>query len=166
MTDELIDLVDASGAIIATMKRSEAFAQKRKNFRLVCALIRNENRFFIPRRAPIKADYPNALACVGGCVISGESYEEGLKREVFEEVMLDISTVSYKFLGFISPFEYTVNGYVAVYEITVPHTNISFEKNDFSEAFWLTTQEIQERLQQGDMATTNLKTILNLYYKV
>ncbi len=164
MTDELIDLVDASGTIIATMKRTDAFAQKYKNFRLVCALIRNENKFFIPRRAPTKVDYPNMLACVGGCVISGETYEEALKREVLEEVMLDVSTVSYTFLGFISPFEHTVNGYVAAYEINVPDTNISFEKNDFSAAYWLTGKEIQERLKQGDSATTNLKAILNLYY--
>ena len=47
MYDELIDLVDKNGVIIATKKRSEVFAQKLKNFRLVCALVRNTQGKFL-----------------------------------------------------------------------------------------------------------------------
>jgi NADH pyrophosphatase NudC (nudix superfamily) len=165
MYDELLDLVDKSGNIIATMNRSEVFAQGLKNFRLVCALIKNDQgKIFIPRRAANKRDFPNALACVGGCVISGETYDEGLKREVLEEVMLDISKIPYTFLGYISPFEHNVNGYVAAYEIQIPSSELSFEKNDFSEAMWLTPSEVKERIKHGDIATKNLLALLELYY--
>lgn len=165
MHDELIDLVDAHGVVIATMNRSEVFAQGFTNFRLVCALIKNnEGKIFIPRRSAHKLDYPNALACVGGCVKTGETYEQGLRREVLEEVMINIDTVSYKFLGFVSPYTYKVKGYIAAYEILIPFSEVQFEKNDFSEALWLFPEQIKERISTGDVATNNLLTLLDLFY--
>lgn len=165
MYDELIDLVDKNGNIIATRKRSEVFTEKLKNFRLVCALVKNnEGKLFIPRRSAQKADYPNALACVGGCVQSGETYDQALKREVMEEVMLDIATTSYHFLGYISPFEHTVNGYFAAYEVIAPTATISYNTNDFSEAFWLFPEQLKERIKNGEHATTNLQKIIELFY--
>jgi NADH pyrophosphatase NudC (nudix superfamily) len=165
MHDELIDLVDKNGIIIASRKRSEVFAEKLKNFRLVCALVRNaEGKFFIPRRSATKRDYPNALACVGGCVQSGETYQQALKREVFEEIMLDIETVSHRFLGYISPFEHKVNGYIAAYEIVVSSNTITLNEQDFSEGVWLFPNQLKELIKNGEQATTNLKKIIEVFY--
>lgn len=165
MHDEIIDLVDNNGTIIASKKRSEVFAQNLKNFRLVCALIKNnKGQLFIPRRAANKRDYANLLACVGGCVQSGETYYESLKREIFEEVMIDIDLFWHRFLGYVSPFQYKVNCYFAAYEIVVPSGDIQLNKNDFSEAFWLFPEELKELIAHGENATINLRKIIELYY--
>lgn len=165
MHDEMLDLVDANDHVIATMPRSEVFAQQLKNFRVVCALLKNpEGKLFIPRRSFNKSNYVGNLCCVGGCVQSGESYEEALHRETLEEVMIDVSTTSYKLLGYLSPFEYTVNGYVAVYEILVHTTEINYAQNDFCEGFWLLPQQLKELINCGEKATPNLVAIIQQYY--
>lgn len=167
MIEEIIDLVDEQGTIIATLPRSEVFKKGLKNFRLVCIVIKNhEGKFYIPRRAPTKKEYPNALACFGGCVQSGESYDQACKRELLEETVdLDFNKLHYRLLGFISPFTHPVNGYVAAYEVTVPNHHFSYNPDDFSEGSWMSLSEFYALLEQGDIATKNLKAIFELFYK-
>lgn len=67
----MLDLVDKNDCVIITMARSEVFAKKLKNFRVVCALLKNSSgQPFLPRRALHKADYAGYLACVGGCFLN------------------------------------------------------------------------------------------------
>lgn len=165
MFDEMLDLVDQNNNVIATMLRSEVFEKKLKNFRVVCALLKNSSgKLFVPRRAFHKKDYAGYLACVGGCVQSGETYEKALQREVLEEVMINISQTQYRCLGFISPFEHRVNGYVAVYEIFVNDSSIDFEKQDFCDGYWLIPQQLKELVAQGEKVTPNLCAIISMYY--
>jgi len=165
MHDEILDLVDKNDHVITTMPRSEVFSKKLKNFRVVCALLKNSSgQLFIPRRALNKADYAGYLACVGGCVQSGESYENALRRETLEEVMIDVDTKSYRFLGYISPYEHTVNGYVAVYEILVDDDVVNYAEQDFCEGSWLFPAQIKGLIEKGEKVTINLSAILELYY--
>lgn len=165
MHDEILDLVDKNNTVIATMPRSEVFSKKLKNFRVVCALLKNaEGKLFIPRRSLNKKDYAGYLACVGGCVQSEETYENALHRETLEEVMIDITTTTHRLLGFISPFEYSVNGYIAAYEILVNDPKICYEKQDFCDAYWLFPHELKKLIENGEKVTINLSAILDLYY--
>jgi len=165
MFDEILDLVDKNDTVVATMPRSEVFSKKLKNFRVVCALLKNSSgKLFIPRRALHKADYAGYLACVGGCVQSGESYENALRRETLEEVMIDVNEKSYRFLGFISPFEHTVNGHVAAYEVIVDNDVVTYAEQDFCEGSWLYPSQIKELIAQGEKVTINLSALLELYY--
>lgn len=165
MHDEMLDLVDRNDMVIATMPRSEVFSKKLKNFRVVCALLKNQSgQLFIPRRALHKADYAGYLACVGGCVQSGETYEQALKRETLEEVLIDVDATSYRLLGFISPYEHAVNGYVAVYEILVADDVVNYVEQDFCEGFWLFPEQLKELEAEGEKITVNLSAILKFYY--
>lgn len=167
MLDEMLDLVDKNDTVIAIMPRSEVFLKKLKNFRVVCALLKNrQGQFFIPRRSLNKKDYAGYLACVGGCVQSGETYEQALQRETLEEVMIDIATTPYKFLGFISPYEDEVNGYVAVYELLYDNKEVHYAEQDFCEGSWLFMHELEKLVASGEKVTINLKAIMKHYYLI
>jgi NADH pyrophosphatase NudC (nudix superfamily) len=167
MLDEMLDLVDEGNKVITTMPRSEVVAKNLKNFRVVCALFKNSaDQLFIARRALNKAHYPGYLACIGGCVTSGEAYDEALHRETLEETAVDVTKTTYKFLGYLSPYEYPVNGYVAVYEIALNDCIIKLEEQDFCEGVWLSLDEARERIVDGEKITPNLLIILKKYYSL
>jgi len=165
-TRELLDLVDENDTVIATLDRSEVFAQKLKNFRAVCALIKNkEGKLFIPRRALDKIDFAGAFCCIGGCVSSGETYEQAFRRETLKEVGIDIATTQYRLLGILSPYIHQTNGYIAAYEITIDQQMPIYSDHDFSGNIWITPTELLSLIERGEQATINLKKILELFYR-
>ncbi|WP_308533719.1 NUDIX domain-containing protein [uncultured Peptoniphilus sp.] len=55
-------------------------------------ILRSDNKFIIQRRSLNKSTFPGMWYCsAGGSVISGENSKEGMKREFFEELGLDLA---------------------------------------------------------------------------
>jgi isopentenyldiphosphate isomerase len=163
--DEILDLVDENDEVIGQIPRTQTYANDIRNFRVIDAFLRNsEGKLFIPRRTAHKKLFPLALdSSVGGHVSSGESYDETLIREAYEELHLDLRTVSYRRLGTISPFTSDIVGFSTVYEIGSDETPI-YNQDDFCEHFWLTPEEIVQKIESGDTAKGNLLTILRHFY--
>lgn len=156
IVDELLDLVDENNNVIAVMERTKVFAQGFKNFRLAIILIRDmHDNHFVVRRAYDKPQYPGALCHVGGCVQSGETFEQGFLRELHEETGIDATHMNYSLRGYLNPFVENCNGYAAVYEVTVDDRNIQYNQEDFAEVFWLSSAEIKKLLEGDEMVTPN-----------
>lgn len=165
IVDELLDLVDEKDNVIAVMERSQVFAQGLRNFRLAIILIKdNNNNHFVARRSYDKPQYPGALCHVGGCVQSGETYEQGFLRELQEETGIDATHMNYSLLGYLNPFVDSCNGYAAVYEVTVDDLAIHYNKDDFVEAFWLSSLQIKKLIGDGDLITPNFPLLYERFY--
>ena len=165
IAEEMIDLVNEQDQVIATKPRSEVIEKKLTNFRLVCVfIVRHDGRVLVPRRAPTKKLYPNALGLIGGFVQSGETYDQAFRREVFEETELDIDTTHYICLGTANPWRNNTMGFVCAYQINTKN-KISFISPEFSELLWLTPQEIRQKIDDGEKVTKNLPILLSLFYK-
>lgn len=147
MPDELLDLVDDNDNVIGTQWRSEFDANGSHHARAVNAFIVNdEGKLWIPRRTAQKKRFPNALdMSVGGLVAQGESYEVGFRRETQEEINVDIDAVPWRDLGVLMPPRDGVNAFMHVYEIRMNDVP-NYNHDDFSEFFWLTPQELLEKL--------------------
>lgn len=163
--DELVDLVNENDQVIGTKLRSQLTKDER-NFRVVAALVKNEQgQLFIPRRSLNKGGYRGALGTIGGCVKSGESYEQALIREVAEEANLQLLPGQYKFLGQLNPFVEKVHGlpFIGAYEL---HgcSQIDYNKEDFAEAFWMHPTEVKSLIDNGEFHTPSLSILINRYY--
>src|SRR3990172_12943973 len=117
--DELLDIVNERDEVIGQMLRSQVYAQKLHNFRAVNAFIQNdEGKLWIPRRTQHKRLFPLALdASMGGHVGSGESYFEAFKREIFEELRIEITADNYEEIGALYPHEHDVSAFMKLYLI-------------------------------------------------
>lgn len=165
MQDEYLDLVDLNDEIIGKKLRSEVYSEGLSNFRVVnLFLVNSEGKLWIPRRTSTKRIFPLCLdVSMGGHVESGESYEEAFKRETFEELNIDTDTVSFKCLGHLTPHEDNVSAFMKVYEIltdTVPR----FNPSDFTEYFWLSPEELFERIGRGDKTKGDLPKLVDIFY--
>lgn len=172
MNDELLDYVDERDQVIGQIWRSEFndnFDTKQGKYvvRAVNAFIQNDKgQLWIPRRAATKKRLPLVLdMSISGCVASGEDYDTAFAREAQEEVNLDISQVSYELMGYLNPHKDPVKYFMKVYRIYQNETP-NYNPDDFCEYYWLTPQEIIDRLKAGDTSKPGLPVLLNIFYGV
>ena len=165
MEDELLDLVNEFDQVIGQEYRSNVYKNQLKYTRVVNAFIVNsKGQLWIPRRTAHKELFPSALDVrVGGHVSASENYETAFWREAQEELGLDIRNISYTFHSYFSPIQHNVSCFMQTYEIFADEIP-PFNKNDFSEYYWLYPQEILDRIEKGDTSKGDLPKLIKLMY--
>lgn len=159
--DEWLDLVDEHDAVTGRMRRSEVYARQLSNFRVVNAFVANgKGELWIPRRAPGKRLFPNALdVSVGGHVESGEDYETAFARETMEEIRIDIAKVIWNRVAKLTPHTHPVSAFMELYLLRHDR-DPDFNRDDFTEAFWLTPDELLIRIAAGEPCKGDLPELV------
>lgn len=165
--DEYLDLVTEKDEVIGRKLRSEVYAENLSNFRVVNAFVINDaGKLWIPRRAADKRLFPLGLdMSMGGHVESGETYDFAFKRELAEELNINADENGYRILGTLNPHENGTSAFMTVYEIKT-NTTPKYNPNDFVESFWLTPQEVLDRLAAGDKSKEDLPRLIRHFYHV
>ena len=167
MQDELLDIVDEHDRVVGTILRSQAYAEnKLSSLRAVWLLIKNQdNKFWIPQRCAIKKSNPNTLdGSTVGHVSSGETYEQSMIREVAEELNFDISSMDYRSVGKLTPQTGSIS-FIEIFELQVPNNFvIDYNKDDFSDFYWLSSQEILQKFHDGQKMRKTLAIIMQKIY--
>lgn len=159
--DELLDLVDKNDQVIGTIMRSQSMLVHREGkgyLRAAELFIRDkEGKLWIPRRSMKKSIAPGGLDySASGHVALGESYEEALRREVKEELNLDIKPELLRLIHKFPPIGDEPKFFRAVY-IYESDEAPNFNREDFTEYYWLTPQELLAKLEAGEPAKRSLK---------
>ncbi len=162
--DELLDLVNPQDEIIGQKLRSEVYLEGFFNFRVVNTfLVNSQEQLWIPRRSLSKQLFPGAFdMSMGGHVESGETYEQAFKRELVEELNIKADEISWKLLGYLTPQD-GVSVFMNVYEIATDITP-QYNRNDFTESFWFTPEELITRIDQGESAKSDLSILVRKFY--
>ncbi|MBX3028044.1 NUDIX domain-containing protein [bacterium] len=85
--DEPVDVVDADDRVVGRATRGEMRARRLRHRATYLLLFNGRGELFVHQRTPTKDVYPSHWdVAVGGVVGAGESYEEGARRELAEEV--------------------------------------------------------------------------------
>lgn len=165
MQDEYLDLVNEKDEVIGKKWRSEVYAEGLSNFRVInCFLVNSEGKLWIPRRTAAKRLFPSCLdVSMGGHVESGEAYDQSFKRELAEELNIDADTTLWKMIGHLSSIEDHVSAFMNVYEIRTDEVP-DFNPDDFTEYYWLTPEELLQRIADGDGAKGDLPKLVRKFY--
>lgn len=163
--DERLDLVDDEDRVVGQAWRTEVYRSGMSNFRVINAFLVNRlGELWLPRRAPTKRLFPMALdVSVGGHVMSGENYEQAFHRELREELGLDLALLSYRPLGYLTPYRDGVSAFMQVYEIPTD-TSPDYNRNDFDDALWLSPEAALARIRQGEPAKDDLPRLIRRFY--
>ena len=162
--DEILDVVDRNDNVIGQKNRSELHKEY-SGFRAINVFLLNtEGQIWIPRRAAHKTSFSLCLdmSC-GGYVKCGENYEDALKREVKEELALDIEYYSCRLLGYLTPYNDNVSMFMKVYEIRSEQTP-NWNPKDFVEAYWFWPHEVLKRVQEGECVKDDLPRLIEKFY--
>lgn len=162
--DELLDLVDDEDRVVGQILRSEVRNRDLNHVRVVNAFVKNSRgQIWIPRRSAAKRSHPLGLdMSMGGYVGSGETYDEAFRREMQEELRIDVGRINYKMLGHTGPQD-GFKAFMQVYEMEQDEAP-DFNKEDFVEYFWLTPQEVLDKIAAGDDAKSDLPKLVRRFY--
>lgn len=84
---ELVDVVDADDRVVGRATRAEIRARKLRHRSTYILLFNSRGQLFVHQRSADKDVYPSYFdVAIGGVVGSGESYDDGARRELAEEV--------------------------------------------------------------------------------
>lgn len=132
-----------------------------------CAFIYKDGKLLIAKRADTKKFLPGKYELLGGHVEFGETLEEALRREVQEELHVDI-TIGDPFYA----FTYVANNgmkhaveIVFFAELSDPTSEIRLNPEDHSEYRWITEEESATYLPADDPETAAAKKGCSLLKK-
>ncbi len=116
---------------------------------VVVAIIHDEqNRILVARRAATQTTWPNRFELVGGHLDPGEMLEDGLQREIREEIGCEISVGP-----LLDAFTYHSEDIFKVELLyfcqLAPGQVPKLNPDDHSEFLWITSDEI-DRLEKDD----------------
>jgi len=96
--DELIDVVDEQGNFQKVVAKKLAHAEGLLHKCVVSEVIDSKGRWLMVLQSKSRQDAGQYVSPVGGHVTSGESEDEALKREAFEELGL-LGELKHEFVG-------------------------------------------------------------------
>jgi isopentenyldiphosphate isomerase len=92
---ELVDVVDEHDAVIATVPRSVMRCDRLLHRAVYVIVFDPQGRLLIHRRSDRKDIWPGWWdIAIGGVVSAGESWEQAVRREVAEEIGIEIATAA------------------------------------------------------------------------
>jgi isopentenyl-diphosphate delta-isomerase len=95
--DELVDIVDENSNFIKVVPKKEAHTLGLLHKTVTNAVITKDGRYLMTKPASDRQDPGQYVFPSGGHVSAGESEDDALKREVFEE--LGLKDFDYEFVG-------------------------------------------------------------------
>lgn len=145
---EYIDIVDEENNLIGKVEE-KLYAHKQNLFhRTIHAWIINDKKeLLIQKRSSSKKSYPNYWDISGaGHIKAGESILDGLKREMKEELGVEIDESKLEYIGVIKSTEEPNNmefQYVCLIRLDKDVSDYVFEDNEVSEVKYVYFEELE-----------------------
>jgi 8-oxo-dGTP pyrophosphatase MutT (NUDIX family) len=149
MEKEYVDVIDEKGHILGTCSKDEAHAKGHLHYTVISEIKTSKGEWILVKQAASRQDANQFVSPVGGHVRSGESLEDALRREAFEEAGLRNIRFSYIGQGI---FNRNVLGRIenhlfVLYEIySDDHPKLNHESVGFER---FTTKDLKEELKDN-----------------
>jgi 8-oxo-dGTP diphosphatase len=117
-----------------------------------CVFLYKDGKLFTARRADNKKLFPGKFELIGGHIEFGETVEDGLKREIAEEIHAEIVVENpYHVFTYLAKdgLEHSVEiDYFA--RLADEKQEIKLNTEDHSEYAWISEEEIDKYFEDGD----------------
>lgn len=143
--DELVDVVDAEDRVVGRVSRAEMRARGLRHRATYLLLFNSRGELFIHLRSADKDICPSHWdVAVGGVVGAGESYDEGARRELAEEVGIVAARPEALFDVSYDDGDNRVNG--RVYRV-VWDGPLALQAEEIVRGEWLAPAAVRERMR-------------------
>ncbi len=147
---EIWDLYDENRRKLdITMIRGEEVPRDCYHLAVKICIFNDKGEMLIQKRSEQKREFPllwDLTAC--GSAISGEHSEVAIKREVKEELGLDICIESLKLFFTIYDNDWFADVFILKENVDID--KLSFQKEEVKEAKWASKDEILDKIKNGE----------------
>ena len=111
-------------------------------------IINSENKFLIQKRSQKKKVHPNVWAMTGGSVIRGETPQETLLRECFEELEINIDINKLKWFTRFKTECVWIDNYILREDFDI--SKMVYKEDEVSEVKWASWEEIDNLVKNNE----------------
>ena len=157
---ELVDIVDDDDQVVATVTRAEMRAGRLQHRAVSIAVMGSDRRLLVHRRAHDKDVWPGMWdVAAGGVVAAGESYEDAARRELAEELGVEVADFHHLGEGrFVDESVALIGrGYLAVHD--GPFT---FTDGEIAEVRWVNADQLDVLMASERFVPDNVELLLPL----
>lgn len=110
-------------------------------------VVSSDGRFLIQKRSATKALMPGEWAATGGAALSGEQSFEAATRELKEELGINSTEETLKFVKRIK----RRNSFVDIWYICtdVSAESLTLQKSEVEKAIWVTKEQLEQMIKSG-----------------
>ncbi len=116
-----------------------------------CIFLHKDGKIFLAKRSNTKTLFPGQFEVPGGHIEFGETLEEGLKREIQEELDIEIQLGeifnAFTYLSYNNTAHSVEVDYLAT--MKDPSQEIKLNREDHTEYKWVTQKQAQEILRDN-----------------
>ena len=163
-SEEWVPLVDEKGKVIGQAPRSEVHNGSKLLHPVVHLHVLNRNKAILLQKRPITKDIQPGKwdTAVGGHISAGETLEQALKKEAFEEIgLVNFSAKLHKAYKWESDVE---SEFIYMF-ITFDYKNYHVHSDEVEEARFWTRKQIENNLGEG-VFTPNFESEFELLKKM
>lgn len=143
--DEFWEIIDEYGnptGEIVSRSNPRAYEDGIYHWAVDLWIINSDNKILIQRRSKEKKFEPNVWAMTGGNVISGESFENALKRELKEELDIDLDLEKVTCFTKVKGKNAIIKQYLIRQDYDI--SKMKYQTSEVSEVKWASWDEINE----------------------
>ena len=143
--NEILDVVDAHDKVIGQVARGRVHEEALRHRAVHIFVFNSEGDLFVQKRSPNKDEFPNVwTSSCGGHVDSGEDYVDAARRELKEELSIDVQDpFSLKFIFKHGPCEGTRWEFIELFRLVWDH-DICCCPEEISEGRWISIAHLSD----------------------
>lgn len=140
------DLFDRNGVSLGrTIRRGERLRAGEHHKVVHIWVVNSVDRVLIQRRSKHRKLMPNIWAVTSGSVIAGEESPDAARRELSEELGIQLPDAEFEFLGRLVRRNSLCDVFLVRRDIAVP--DMRLQREEVSQARWVTVAQLAEMLR-------------------
>ena len=150
MITEKWDIFDENGNLTGkTTVRGKNFLRNGEYHLVVHIwIVSRDGRFLIQRRSDEKKLMPGEWAAIGGSALSGETAVDAARRELAEEMGIEVSSEDLRPIKNMVRKSSILNVFLVCR--TLPVSDLKLQKEEVSEAKWVHRNKLRQMIKNGE----------------
>lgn len=159
---ELVKVLNKRNEFTGNVKDRKSLVENEYRNLVHIWVINSKGEFLIQKRSALKKHYPNMWSVTSGCIHSDESFIDACKRELKEEINIDLNEDNLEYVMSYKLRNVIVQAYALYQDVDV--SKIKLQEGEVSDYRFVTKEELLNMIKNNE--TAGSINYFEFFYKV